>query len=56
MYANYLGDDQVQVTFESDDLEAVIDAVKTGMDRAKGGLIDPAAVTEFLQEVEYVQG
>ncbi|MFJ2244883.1 hypothetical protein [Streptomyces sp. NPDC087862] len=55
MYADYLGNDLVQVTLESDDLEAVIDAVQTGMDWAKGGLLAPAAVAEFLQEVEYVR-
>ncbi|MFI9779727.1 hypothetical protein ACIHCV_34385 [Streptomyces sp. NPDC051956] len=55
MYVDYIGNNLVQVTFESDDLEAVIDAVQTGMDRAKGGLIDPAAVAEFLAEAEYVR-
>lgn len=55
MYATYLGDDLVQITLESDDLEAVIATVKAGLRHEPCGPIHRAVLGEFLDTVEPVR-
>ncbi|GHF38443.1 hypothetical protein GCM10010218_19480 [Streptomyces mashuensis] len=55
MYATYLGDDLVQITLDSDELEAVIAAVETCLRHETRGPIHRIMLGEFLDVVEPVR-
>ncbi|MEU1353856.1 hypothetical protein ABZ410_08120 [Streptomyces cinnamoneus] len=55
MYATYLGDELVQITLDTDELEAVIAAVETCLRQKPRDPIHRVMLGEFLDAVEPVR-